>query len=49
MDWVYSLGSWVYNIVDHSQLLTLRSVARILLKQKGISDLISVVDQGVDG
>jgi hypothetical protein len=48
MDRVHRLGSWVHDIVDHSQSLILWSVARILLKWKGIDNLIQVVDQGVD-
>jgi hypothetical protein len=48
MDRVHGLGSWIHDIVNHSRSLILRSVARILLKWKGIGDLISAVDQGVD-
>jgi hypothetical protein len=48
MDRVHGLGSWVHNIVDHSRPLILRSVAQILLKRKGIDNLIYAVDQGVD-
>jgi hypothetical protein len=48
MDWVHGLGSWVHGIEDHSRQLILWSVASILLKRKGIGDLISIVDQGVD-
>jgi hypothetical protein len=49
MDRVHGLGLWVHDIVDHSRSLIIRSVARISLKLKGIGDLISDVDQGVDG
>jgi hypothetical protein len=49
MDRVRDLGSWVHDIVDHSQPLILWSAARILLKRKGIGDLIYVIDHGVDG
>jgi hypothetical protein len=46
---VHGLSSWVCNIVEQSQSLILRSDARILLKRKGIGDLISAIDQSVDG
>jgi hypothetical protein len=49
MDQVHGLSSWVHDIVDHSWPLILRYVAWILLKQKGIDDPVSAVDQGVDG
>jgi hypothetical protein len=49
VDWLHGLSTWVHVIVDHSRLLILGSMAQILLKQKCIDDLISVVDQGVDG
>jgi hypothetical protein len=49
MDRVHSLGSWVYGIVDHSRPLILQYVAQILLKRKGIDNLTSIIDQGMDG
>jgi hypothetical protein len=49
MDRVHGLGSWVNDIVDHSRPLILRSVAHILLKWKGIGDLIYAIDQCMDG
>jgi hypothetical protein len=49
MDRVHGPGLWVHDIVDHSRSLIIRSVARISLKLKGIGDLISDVDQGMDG
>jgi hypothetical protein len=40
MDRVHGFGSWVHGIVDHSRPLILWSATRILLKRKGISNLI---------
>jgi hypothetical protein len=49
MDRVHGFGSWVYGIVDQSRPLILIRAARILLKQKGIGDLILALHLQVGG
>jgi hypothetical protein len=44
MDQVHGFGSWVHGIVDQSRPLILIWAARILLKWKGIDDLIPTLD-----
>jgi hypothetical protein len=49
MDRVHGFGSWVHGIVDHSQPLNLWSAAQILLKWKGIGNLILTLHLRADG
>jgi hypothetical protein len=49
MDRVHGFGSWVHGIVDHSRLLILWCATRILLKRKGIDNLILALHLRADG
>jgi hypothetical protein len=49
MDRVHGFGSWVHDIADQSRPLILIRAARILLKWKGIGDLILTLHLWADG
>jgi hypothetical protein len=49
MDWVHDFGSCVYGIVDQSRTLILIWAARILLKWKGIGDIILALHHWAGG